>query len=147
MKITLNLVSLVGVFALMILSSEARGNPAVEIEPYKINGTEVELIHHPNRHLLVSTNCLIKKNNIWIKNENCEAIKKLKHLSLKRIKGSLSGGVNPGAVACLDLGGKSLLALDSKSNQNSVCQFKDRSIASSGTLHYHARQNDRLQKD
>ncbi len=149
MKKYSNLVYMAMICSWASFSAEAaRGAPLVELQTLKINQKEVQLIHHTTQHLLVSTHCLIQKNNNWTRNENCEAIKKLKNASLHGLhrlhglKNALAGGANPGAIVCLQLGGRSLVSLDSKSNQNNVCQFADGSIISSGTLHYHARQND-----
>jgi len=118
--------------------------PPVEIETFKLNGAEMRFSHHGKLHLLVNADCLIEKNHLWEKNEKCQAIRKLKEVSLKKLGKALEGGANPGAVACLKVGGKSLIAVDSRSNQNSFCRFEDGSFVSSGTLHFYARQNDRL---
>jgi hypothetical protein len=126
----------------ILLSVEVLGTSPSEPQVVRINGTEVRLIHDSTQHLLVSIQCMLNQGGQWVKNDRCEAIKKLKILSLKKLKDELFGGANPGAVACQKVGGRSVIAVDSKMNQLSLCLFQDQSLASSGTLHYYARQND-----
>lgn len=113
-----------------------------DLQHFRVNKINISLIHDPKLHLLVSRNCLLQTGENWEPNQKCLAIQKLKIASLKTLGTGLLGGANPGAVACLKLGGKIFIALDSHKNQNSVCQFSDSSIVSTGTLHYHAMEND-----
>jgi putative hemolysin len=115
---------------------------SVDFENFKLNGVQIKLLHVGSLHLLVSPRCLMKDPKAWQKNQKCEAIQKLKTLSLKGSETLLADGANPGAVVCLKTGGKIFTALDAKSNQISLCKFSDGSFVSSASLHHYAREND-----
>jgi putative hemolysin len=119
-------------------------NPQIQV--YQVNSIKIKLAHVERLHLLISPNCLDPLAGTKKGSDSCEAIQKLKTVSLKNLGPELAGGANPGSAACLKMGGQVFISLDSKSNQNSVCQFKDGSIVSSGTLHYYAQINDSRRK-
>jgi putative hemolysin len=96
----------------------------------------VKLFVDMKRGLFISDSC--RKSEDF----DCDASRALKLASFKKVSGALEGGANPGAMICLSLGGKLLSTLEADKSSTSYCEFKDGSVAASGTLTYYGRKND-----
>lgn len=84
--------------------------------------------------ILISENCL-DQNQTLLKS-NCEAAKILKQtLSISLRSKDFNGGKNPGAVICKNYLKQNIVILkDPDQNENSFCQFEDRSLISAISL-------------
>lgn len=97
----------------------------------KVGNETVEFVRYPEKHLVLSANCQQENGSL-----SCEAYSALTKLSSSRepLKHS-RGGANPGAVLCArKLGGKVVIGVDEKGNQQSFCLFSDQSYVSSGSI-------------
>ena len=106
-----------------------------EIDIWKLGKQFVEFSKDENAGTMLSSFC---------EHKECDARKALKNISFKNINTeALKGGKNPGAVLCHQMKEAHLVYLkDLQGNENTFCQFKDNSMASSSTLATFARRND-----
>jgi hypothetical protein len=104
-----------------------------------VGGHIEKLRSFPDLHLTISVSC--QKDDK--KEFACSAYDAAKRASMKRIPSKLRvGGADPGALVCIAEGGMELIGMYKDSAQDAFCKFKDGSLIGTGSLHYHARQND-----
>ena len=122
-------------FTLTLIISIAKAEISSVDDNAIIKGKTIQL--HVDRAAGIIINRYCHKTN---GKYDCQAIKALAHASFVEV--IIKGGANPGAIICLKLGGRVVLSVDRDRNENSYCQFKDGSLAASGSIAFHARKND-----
>jgi hypothetical protein len=99
---------------------------------YFINNKQISFVNITEKKLTISEKCLTKS-----KNYNCMAFLALKKVSLNGL--DLKGGVNPGALVCLEKAhGEVVIGLTKDNQEISFCRFKDDSYIDNASLHYYA---------
>lgn len=95
---------------------------------FQLENRQVTMVEM-NDHLLFSQNCFKGKSL----RKSCQAFAVTKKTG-KLGKLKFSGGENPGALICKKVGGEVVWAKDAGQNQNTLCQFKDETFISTGSL-------------
>ena len=108
---------------------------------YSFGSTRVMFWNFESTKIAVSDHCI---SNDQL--NDCDALKNLKIISIKKLDRAKFGGLNPGAAVChQQLKGIVMVGIDKISqNENSFCRLTDGSIIDNGTLIFYGIQNDRL---
>lgn len=111
-------------------SADLLAGQKTHTETFQIHGTWATLTTSEDRKIQILEACLRPKTP-------CLAREKLLELRGSKIeKTEEDGTANLGAMICKKIGGKILLGRNRQHDQNSFCEFFDKSIVDSGTLAY-----------
>ena len=105
----------------------------------EIEKKPIEIIRDDEQHLTINKSCRIPSKNTY----NCQAYRALKTATYKPISTQRREGQNPGTLICSLYSATHIaIGYDEERNENSYCIFPDGSMIDSGTLFYHALEND-----
>lgn len=124
-------------FRLVLMMSFLFGAAAFGQEVAHLSGKQVALHYDFKARLLISRSCLKSSGKF-----DCDAYRALKRLTLRNLEEKLEGGANPGAVACVAVGGSVVVSVDALKNETSYCKFADGSLVANGSVAARARLND-----